>query len=91
MSFDAANVGLGTALSWGLEVGLYANKCIRDEGAIDVVTDWKSDIDPSPAIIGQYRTQVGDYLRASGASFGLIVFMTSGRIKRVLNSNLDYR
>ncbi|MGB4101277.1 MAG: UvrD-helicase domain-containing protein [Alphaproteobacteria bacterium] len=58
------------------------------QGHIDVVLDWKSDVDPSPAIISQYRTQVGDYLRASGASLGLIVFMTSGRIDRVLISSL---
>jgi exodeoxyribonuclease-5 len=58
-------------------------------GHIEVVIDWKSDVDPSPAIIGQYRTQVGDYLRASGAPLGLIVSMTSGRIERVLNCNLD--
>lgn len=54
-------------------------------GNIEVVVDWKSDVDPTPAVIEQYRAQVKDYLAATGADYGLIVFMTSGRIERVLN------
>ncbi len=54
-----------------------------DGGRIDVVVDWKSDVDPAPAQIDLYREQVRDYLAATGAPLGLIVFMTSGRVERV--------
>jgi exodeoxyribonuclease-5 len=55
-------------------------------GTIEVVIDWKSDVDPAPEVIEQYRAQVRDYLAATGALSGLIVFMTSGRVERVQNS-----
>lgn len=55
------------------------------DGHTEVVIDWKSDIDPTPSVVEQYRTQVRDYLIATGALLGLIVFMTSGRIERVQN------
>ena len=50
---------------------------------MEVVVDWKSDIDPAPAQIDLYRVQVQDYLAATGAPLGLIVFLTSGRIERI--------
>jgi exodeoxyribonuclease-5 len=53
-------------------------------GQIETVIDWKSDVDPAPAMIEQYRAQVRDYLAATGASLGLIVFMTSSRVERVV-------
>jgi exodeoxyribonuclease-5 len=54
-------------------------------GHIEAVVDWKSDVDPAPAQIDIYRGQVRDYLAATGARLGLIVFLTSGRIERVLS------
>ncbi len=47
------------------------------------MVDWKSDVDPAPAQVEVYRRQVGDYMAATGALLGLIVFMTSGRVERV--------
>lgn len=55
-------------------------------GQVEFVIDWKSDIDPTAAMVEQYRAQVRDYLLATGATLGLIVFMTSGRIERVTTS-----
>ena len=52
-------------------------------GDVEAVVDWKSDVDPVPAQVEVYRHQVGDYMAATGARLGLIVFMTSGRIERV--------
>ena len=52
-------------------------------GIIDAVVDWKSDVDPSTEIVELYRTQVRDYLFATGAKSGLIVFVTSGRVEKV--------
>ncbi len=49
-----------------------------------MVVDWKSDVSPSQAETEQYRGQVGDYMAATGAQSGLIVFMTPGRVVEVL-------
>jgi ATP-dependent exoDNAse (exonuclease V) beta subunit len=56
------------------------------DGRIDVVVDWKSDVDPDSDVLGQYRAQIRDYVGACGAKEGLLVFVTSGRIERVLPS-----
>jgi exodeoxyribonuclease-5 len=57
---------------------------ISGEGAVEVIVDWKSDVDPSAATIELYRTQVRDYLAATGGREGLLVFLTSGQVERVL-------
>jgi hypothetical protein len=53
-------------------------------GDIDAVVDWKSDVDPSPVTVESYKAQVRDYLIATGAKSGLIVFVTSGRVENVV-------
>ena len=53
------------------------------EGRVDAVIDWKSDVDPRPEQIQIYRAQVRDYLTATGAQLGLIVFLTSNQVERV--------
>lgn len=52
-------------------------------GDLEIVIDWKSDISPAAGVVDQYRAQVRDYLSATGAATGLIVFMTSGRVDHV--------
>lgn len=52
-------------------------------GIAEVVIDWKSDVAPSAETIAHYRDQVGDYLRATGAQFGLIVLASQGRVIQV--------
>lgn len=52
-------------------------------GRLELVIDWKSDVNPGDAVVEQYRDQVRDYLSATGATKGMIVFMSSGRIERV--------
>lgn len=51
--------------------------------AVDVIIDWKSDIDPSNEILERYIAQVSAYLEATAARAGLIVLMTSGRVIEV--------
>ena len=51
---------------------------------VDVVIDWKSDVEPKMALIDLYREQVRDYLAATGGKEGLLVFVTNGRVERVL-------
>jgi exodeoxyribonuclease-5 len=66
-------------------IGGVADALALDEGKkIDVVVDWKSDIEPSAAIIDLYREQVRDYIAATGGKEGLLVFVTSGRVERVV-------
>jgi exodeoxyribonuclease-5 len=59
---------------------------IAGDGKIDAVIDWKSDLDPDPALVELYRCQVRDYLAATEAPKGVIVFLTSGRIEKVASN-----
>ena len=54
-----------------------------DDGRIDVVVDWKSDVNLRERQIRMYREQVRLYLKATGARTGLIVFLGSGHIETV--------
>ena len=54
-----------------------------DDGRIDVVVDWKSDVNLRERQIRMYREQVRLYLKATGARIGLIVFLGSGHIETV--------
>ncbi len=56
---------------------------LRRDGSIDVVVDWKSDVEPDAKTVELYRSQVRDYLAATGAPTGLIVFVTSGRVEKI--------
>jgi hypothetical protein len=56
---------------------------LDEDNNVDVVVDWKSDVDPATAVIDLYREQVRDYLAATGGKEGLLVFVTSGRVERV--------
>ena len=70
-----------------LTAGIADAVAIDDTGRIDVVVDWKSDVNPGAAQIAMYRGQVRDYLDATAARTGLIVFLDSGRIERVARKN----
>ncbi|UEM16720.1 hypothetical protein J4G43_022400 [Bradyrhizobium barranii subsp. barranii] len=52
---------------------------IRD-GLVELAVDWKSDIDPTPAVRSMYAGQLRDYLMATGAASGALVFATIGEI-----------
>ena len=52
-------------------------------GGIEVVVDWKSDVNPDSATRQKYRIQVRDYLEASGASRGLVVYLTLGQVEKI--------
>ncbi|MBM3855419.1 MAG: hypothetical protein FJ399_20075, partial [Verrucomicrobia bacterium] len=84
--FSAEIAGSATTCVGGVVDAL----ALREDGAIDVVIDWKSDVDPSAGQIELYRVQVRDYLAATGAREGLIVFVTSGRAEQVLRPAMVY-
>jgi len=46
------------------------------EGRIEVAIDWKSDINPTLNVRAAYGGQLRDYLEATGAERGAIVFLT---------------
>jgi ATP-dependent exoDNAse (exonuclease V) beta subunit len=77
--FSAATAGDQIAFVGGVVDAL----ALAADGAVDSVIDWKSDVDPSAAQIELYRAQVRDYLAATNATEGLLVFATSGRIERL--------
>ena len=60
-----------------------SNPLCGDQLAIDLVVDWKTDVDPTAQQIELYREQMRDYLVATGAPDGLIVFVTTGKLVRV--------
>jgi exodeoxyribonuclease-5 len=78
--FSAQPAGQGT-----IYVGGVADALALDAGKnVDIVIDWKSDVEPTAEVIDLYREQVRDYLAATGAKNGLLVFVTSGRVERVV-------
>jgi hypothetical protein len=49
----------------------------------EVVIDWKSDIDPDETDMRFHADQLKDYLRATGATRGALVYMTPGFVRWV--------
>jgi exodeoxyribonuclease-5 len=52
-------------------------------GFVEAVIDWKTDVDPSSRQVDLYRAQLRDYLDATGATRGLLVFVSSGLVLAV--------
>lgn len=50
------------------------------DGLPEAVIDWKSDVSPLPRVLDGYKSQVREYLKATGAGRGLIVLVTSGKV-----------
>jgi hypothetical protein len=53
------------------------------DGSLELVIDWKTDVNPNAQQLALYREQVHDYLVATGAPEGLIVFVTTGQLVSV--------
>ena len=56
------------------------------DGTCDIVIDWKSDVDPNRAPLAEYKHQIRTYLTATGAKSGLLVFLSTGTIIAVEQS-----
>jgi ATP-dependent exoDNAse (exonuclease V) beta subunit len=76
-----AGVQAGQRMS--LTAGIADAVATGEEGRVETVIDWKSDVDPTTDQNDNYRGQVRDYLVATGAQVGLLVFLTSNRVERV--------
>ena len=66
-----------------LTAGVADAVAVDGTGHIDTVVDWKSDVAPVQRIVELYRTQLRDYLRATAAQRGLLVFLSSGSIEEI--------
>jgi CRISPR-associated exonuclease Cas4 len=51
------------------------------------VIDWKTDVSPAAQQVELYREQLRDYLAATGASEGLLVYTTGQLVKVSLASS----
>jgi exodeoxyribonuclease-5 len=78
--FSANPAGQDTVFVGGVADAL----ALGDGDQVEVVVDWKSDVDPAAAVVDLYREQVRDYLAATGGKEGLLVFVTGGHVERVL-------
>jgi len=72
----------------GLLAGRADALAVKDD-RIEVVVDWKSDVSPSSATRSAYRGQLRDYLEATGAKRGLLVFLSLGEIAWVENTGIS--
>jgi hypothetical protein len=52
-----------------------------DGDRAELVVDWKSDVDPADADIRLHARQLDEYLRATGAPRGALVYMTPGLVR----------
>lgn len=54
-------------------------------GRVEVAIDWKSDVNPTSAVRSAYAGQLRDYLAATRAERGMLVFLSLGEIVWVDN------
>jgi hypothetical protein len=57
-----------------------ADAVVMEKGRVSVVVDWKSDIAPSSDDIQRHARQLEDYLAATDAPRGALVYMTPGTV-----------
>ena len=57
-----------------------ADAAAVQDNRIVLVIDWKSDVNPSAAAHSGHTAQLRDYLRATSAERGAIVYMSSGQV-----------
>jgi CRISPR-associated exonuclease Cas4 len=55
-------------------------------GDVEVVIDWKSDVNPDPAARRAHAAQMTDYLEATGATRGAIVYVSQSEVSWIERS-----
>ncbi len=68
---EQVTAGITDAISFGVD------------GVPQAIIDWKSDVDPQPEAVEHYRAQIQSYLRTTGLTKGLLVFVTRGTVVEV--------
>ena len=51
-----------------------------DAGNVEAVMDWKSDVNPDPAMRRAHAAQMEDYLDATGATRGAVVYVSRSEV-----------
>ncbi len=69
-----------TSVTHGTLIAGRADAVAFTDGKPQIVLDWKSDPEPSPAEQAGYLGQLADYLRAFGAPRGALVYLTRGEV-----------
>lgn len=57
-----------------------ADAVVVEADRIELVVDWKSDVNPDAAAQGAHAAQLRDYLEVTGAERGAVVYMSSGHV-----------
>jgi ATP-dependent exoDNAse (exonuclease V) beta subunit len=70
----------GTNGSERLIFGIADALALDRDRKIDTVIDWKSDTRPGTDTLEHYRGQVQAYMESTGASRGMLIFMTGGSV-----------
>lgn len=60
-----------------------ADAVVMDGDRVDLVIDWKSDVSPSASTRRDHLDQLSEYVEATGARLGAIVYMSLGEISWV--------
>ena len=66
-----------------------ADAIAADEaGRVDLVIDWKTDIELIPAALKEHRAQLRQYMKATKCHIGAVVYMTLGQVDEVRGLNV---
>lgn len=57
-----------------------ADAVVVEADRVELVVDWKSDVNPDAAAQGAHAAQLRDYLEVTGAERGAVVYMSSGHV-----------
>ena len=74
--YGSETSGNGEMLTSGIADAI----ALGTDASINVVIDWKSDVDLDAARLDHYRGQLATYRKATGATLALLVMMTTGRV-----------
>lgn len=69
-----------------VEYGVIDSAAVQADGRIDAIFDWKSDIRPTNAATAGYIKQVRRYIEMNDVEKGYIVFMATGKVVEVVNT-----
>jgi ATP-dependent helicase/nuclease subunit A len=77
--------GLGNRETTSLNLisGVADALVVNDGGRVDLIIDWKSDVEPNAAVSKEHCAQLRQYLKATSCPSGAIVYMTLGRVDAV--------
>lgn len=67
-----------------IAIGITDAASFDANGKVQVIIDWKSDVNPTPETIAHYHSQVRNYREMTGTERGLIVLLTSGTVIPVM-------